>query len=71
MLFYGTYNHQIVGMLFWYKVITLIIIFFTTTYYKSKELYYYQNLGISKLKLGITTSGFDFIIWLILTIIAY
>ncbi|MDB5007547.1 MAG: hypothetical protein JWQ84_3487 [Mucilaginibacter sp.] len=40
------------------------MIFYTADHYKKNELYYYQNLGISKLKLLITTSIFDFLLWL-------
>lgn len=55
--------YKIIGVLFWYKVITIIMIFYTADHYKKKELYYYQNLGISKLKLLISTSIFDFLLW--------
>jgi type III secretory pathway component EscU len=59
------------GILFWYKVITLPMIFYTAIHYKKQELYYYQNLGVSKLTLGISTSVFDFSIWLILSILIF
>jgi hypothetical protein len=68
---YGTLAHKLMGILFWYKVISIGMIFSTAIYYKKKELYYYQNLGVSKVKLGISTSVFDFLLWLILIIIAY
>jgi hypothetical protein len=64
-------SHYLIGILFWYKVITLILIFYLALYYKKHELYYYQNLGVSKLRLIISISVFDFAIWLIIYIIAY
>lgn len=69
--YFGPYAHKLMGVLFWFKVITIGMIFSTAIYYQKKEMYYYQNLGVSKLKLGITTSVVDFLIWLILTLIAY
>ncbi|WP_234997781.1 hypothetical protein [Mucilaginibacter sp. OK098] len=59
------------GFLFWFKVITIGMIFSTAIYYQKKEMYYYQNLGVSKLKLGVTTSLFDFLLWLFIIINAY
>ncbi|MDB5087794.1 MAG: hypothetical protein JWR09_1788 [Mucilaginibacter sp.] len=63
--------YKIIGMLFWFKVITIAVIFYAAIHYQKKEMYYYQNLGVSKLKLGITTSVFDFLLWLVLILIAY
>ncbi len=63
ILTYGDRAYEIIGVLFWFKVITLVLIFFSAIYYKKNELYYYQNLGISKLMLGLTTSAFDFSLW--------
>jgi hypothetical protein len=69
--FYGPYAHKLMGVLFWFKVVTIGMIFSTAIYYQKKEMYYYQNLGVSKLVLGIATSVFDFLIWLVLIVIAY
>ena len=69
--YYGPYAHKLIGVLFWFKVITIGMIFSTAIYYQKKEMYYYQNLGISKLKLGIITSLFDFLLWVLLIVIAY
>ena len=69
--YFGTLAHKLIGMLFWFKVITIGVIFYGAIRYQKKEMYYYQNLGVSKLKLGISTSVFDFLLWLILTIIAF
>ena len=69
ILFYNDKAFEILDVLFWFKVITLVSIFFSAVYYKKQELYYYQNLGISKLKLGITTSAFDFMLWTMVLLI--
>ena len=66
---YGAKAHQIVGILFWYKIIAIILIFYTAIHYKRNELYYYQNLGVSKRQLIILTSVFDFLLWLSLILI--
>jgi len=71
MWVYGVQAHKIIGALFWYKAIALILIFYTSIYYRKNELYYYRNLGVSKVLLGITTSIFDFLLWLILIIVVY
>jgi len=63
---YGNKGFEIIGVLFWYKIISIAVLLYTAIYYQKQELYYYQNLGISKLKLGAATSAFDFVIWLAL-----
>jgi hypothetical protein len=68
---FGEKAHYLVGIFFWYKLITLVTIFYTAVHYKKRELYYYQNLGISKQLLMVSTSVFDFMLWLVLYIIAY
>jgi hypothetical protein len=67
---FGAKAHDLIGILFWYKVISLGMIFYMAIYYKKKELYYYQNLGVSKMLLGISTSLFDFTLWVAVYIIA-
>ena len=56
--------------LFWFKVITLGLIFSYINSYKKNEFYYYKNLGLTKKHLWIPTLSLDFIIFLILSIIA-
>lgn len=68
---YGSLAHKLMGMLFWYKIISIGLIFSTAIYYKKRELYYYQNLGVSKVKLCIVTSVSDFLLWLLLIVLAY
>ena len=69
ILTYGDHAFEIIGVLFWFKIITMALVFFGAVYYKKQELYYYQNLGVSKLKLGIITSTFDFTLWTIVLFI--
>jgi hypothetical protein len=69
--FFGNHARTIITTLFWYKVITIVLIFYSTVFYRKHELYYYQNLGVSKLKLAISTSVFDVLLWLVLVSIAY
>jgi hypothetical protein len=63
--------HYLTGIFFWYKIITLAMILYLALHYKKHELYYYQNLGVSKLRLIITISVFDFATWLIIYTTAY
>lgn len=50
--------------LFWFKAITLGLIYYFVNSYKKHELYYYKNLGFSKLKLWIPLLIFDFTVFL-------
>lgn len=55
--------------LFWFKILTLGVIFYFINIYKRKELYYYQNLGVSKLFLWISTLAIDLMLFVLLIII--
>jgi hypothetical protein len=66
--FYAEHVHLILPVIFWFKVISVFSIFFLAIYSKQKELYYYQNLGVSKWKLGAATTLFDITLFLILFI---
>ncbi len=57
--------------IFWLKIITLALTFYFINSYKSKEFYYYQNLGISKNILWLTTLLFDFTLFLFLIFMIY
>ena len=59
---------SIFSMLFWFKLATLFIIYRFISSYKAKEFYYYQNLGVSKSILWITTLSVDLIVYLILLV---
>ena len=69
MRHFGDDVYKIIGLLSWYKVISLILVFYITVYYRKNEQYYYQNLGVSKLQLGLTTSAFDFMLWLVFILV--
>jgi len=64
-------NFRIIGILFWFKIATLGLIFCFVNSYKSKQYYYYQNLGISKVMLWVTTLVFDVFVFILLVILAY
>ncbi|HCY76132.1 MAG TPA: hypothetical protein DHV28_09450 [Ignavibacteriales bacterium] len=55
--------------LFWFKIFTLAIIVYSTNVYKKNEIYYYKNLGITRLTLWIPILIFDFLFFLISIII--
>ena len=68
---YAAQANKIIGFLFWFKLATLAVIFCSSAHYRNKELYYYQNLGVSKLRLAILTSTLDMLLWFILITIVY
>jgi hypothetical protein len=43
------------AVLFWFKVITFFLTYLFINSYKGHEFYFYQNLGISKSTLWLTT----------------
>ncbi|MEO6977704.1 MAG: hypothetical protein ABI113_04965 [Mucilaginibacter sp.] len=63
--------NKLIGTFFWGKIVTLLLMIYFAFVAKKKELYYYQNLGVSKQKLAITTGLFDFTLWLVLIVLAY
>jgi hypothetical protein len=63
--------NKLIGTFFWGKLVTLALIIYGAFIAKKKELYYYQNLGVSKQKLALTTGLLDFGLWLGLIVIAY
>jgi hypothetical protein len=69
MWLYKAHAIEIFGVLFWYKIIALGIILYAGMYYNENELYYYRNLGVSKVLLGASVFAFDFLLWLTLIII--
>jgi len=58
-------------ILFWFKIATLGLIFYFINNYKSNQYYYYQNLGISKLMLWVTTYIFEVFLLIIPIILVY
>ena len=68
---YSYEANKIIGFLFWFKLATVVVIFYLAVSYKKNELYYYQNLGLSKMQLALFTSIGDFVLWLALMISVY
>lgn len=64
----GIYAFTVV---FWFKMATLGLIFYFINNYKKHELYYYKNLGVSKWMLWIPTLTFDFILFIVSTILIH
>ena len=65
------YGINIITVLIWFKLITLGLIAYYINSYKKNEFYYYQNLGLSKLFLWISTMTIDvslFVIALTITL---
>ncbi len=68
---YRVYGIETFVVLFWFKIITLGLIYFFIKTYKNKEFYYYQNLGVSKLKLWTSTITVDFILFFVLIFLVH
>lgn len=64
------FGNHVFFCLFWFKMITLGLIFYFINSYKKKEFYYFQNLGLSKQWLWISTLSFDFLILIFLLIVS-
>ncbi len=60
------YGYSIFSSLFWFKILTLGLTYYFINDYKKKEYYYYQNLGISKELLWVSTILSDIIFFIIL-----
>jgi hypothetical protein len=71
LIYYGEKAHFILSVLIWYKVVTMIAILGMVLNHKKKELYYYQNLGVSRLKLSLTTSTADLILFFMIFLTTY
>src|SRR4051812_11469899 len=74
--FYAIASHRdqankLIGTFFWGKIVTIALVIYFAFVAQKKELYYYQNLGVSKQKLAVTTGLFDFLLWLVLMVVAY
>jgi len=69
--FFWEYGFSVFATIFWFKIATLGLIFYFINSYKNKEYYYYQNLGVSKILLWVTTLIFDFILFIVLIIQTY
>lgn len=58
------YGYSIFSTLFWGKLVTLFIIYNFIRSYKNNEFYYYQNLGLSKKVLWVSTLTVDMLLYL-------
>ena len=63
------YGLNAISFLFWFKIFTLGIIILFINSYKKNEFYYYQNRGLSKLFLWLTTIAIDLILFFVLIFI--
>ena len=71
LVFFREFGLGVFTTLIWFKIATLGLTFYFIHSYKDKEYYYYQNLGISKRLLWITTLSFDFALFILLIIENY
>ena len=65
------YTHGIhtFTVLFWFKIFTIGLIIYFINSFKANEFYYYKNLGISKLRLWISTISLDLILFILLIVL--
>ncbi|RYE13428.1 MAG: hypothetical protein EOP45_21210, partial [Sphingobacteriaceae bacterium] len=47
--YFGEKAREILGILFWFKLITILCFLYFVLQRKHNELYYYQNLGVTKM----------------------
>ena len=66
----ATNGMQAFVAVFWFKIITLGLIIFFINNYKRNEFYYYKNLGLSTFRLWISVLLFDFILFIVLLVLA-
>ena len=64
------YGFSVFTGLFRFKSVTMAIIAYFINHYKNKEYYYYRNRGISRVLLWTATLLFDFILFLLLILLA-
>lgn len=62
---------KLMPALFWLKSTTLAIIYYVTHINKQREFFYYQNLGISRIFLWVSTLGTDMFLFLLLSYLLY
>ena len=71
MWYYGKDSDKIIGILLWFKLIAILSIFYLVSQSQKKQLYYYQNLGVTTLRIGIVTSTLDFSFFILTLIIMH
>jgi hypothetical protein len=55
---------------FWYKIVTMFVLYSFVKRYKKKEFFYYQNLGLSLLKLWSFALIIDMFLFITLIVVA-
>jgi|SaaInlStandDraft_4_1057021.scaffolds.fasta_scaffold91655_1 hypothetical protein len=66
---FGAKGIYMIQALFWFKIITLALTVYFVNIYKKNQFYYYKNLGLSRLIIWIPIIVFDFLLFLIPSII--
>ncbi len=64
-------DFNLFSLMFWYRAGVMAIIFYFINDYKHKEFYYYQNLGISKRFLWVSTFSVDILLFLLGSLLIY
>jgi hypothetical protein len=59
------------SLMFWFRAVIISLIYYFINDYKRKEFYYYQNLGVSKNFLWISTISLDSILFLLANLFIY
>jgi len=62
---------SLLSFLLWLKIISSGTIFYFIHQYKQKEYYYFQNLGLSRVFIWVSISGFDFFLFVLLILQTY
>jgi hypothetical protein len=66
LFIFREYGYPIFAVVLWLKLGTLFLTYQFVRSYKRKEFYYYQNLGVSKTFLWVSTLSFDLLLYLFL-----
>ncbi len=71
MVIFYTYGLETFFVIFWFKVITLALVLYFVNTFNNKDFFYYQNLGLSKVRLWTITFSLDFILFILSLVIIY
>lgn len=64
-------DFNLFSLMFWFRAVVMTLIFYFNNDYKHKEFYYYQNLGVTKSFLWISTFTVDLMLFLFANLIIY
>ncbi len=67
----GKTDFNLFMLMFWFKVVAMLITFYFISDYKRKEFFYYQNLGVSRKLLWVSTFTFDIFLFLMASFLIY